>query len=161
MPQKAHMDAGSDEATSARAERFQRRRTRLVMVSGLAFVSWMSTYSAGRLVSPEHTGLANLVQLVAFVVWAVSLLVVLSTGGGLLRDPAVRKIVEDELTQANRRSAFVFGYWALLVAAAGFYAGALFVPVPAIEALLVLLAVGVAAPALRFALLERWAERDG
>jgi hypothetical protein len=156
-----HPHRPDPETVSDRAERLQRRRSRLLLVSGVAFVSWIGSFSAGRFVRPEHLRLVDMVQLAAFAAWAVALLTLLATGGQLARDPAVRRIIDDELTRAHRRGAFVLGYWALLGATAGFYAVALFKPVAAAEALPILLALGVATPALNFALLERRAARDG
>ena len=67
------------------------------------------------------------------------------------RNPAL----DDELTRANRASAALFGFWALIFSSLGLFAIALFLePLSLIVAVPIFLACGGAASALRFVYLE-------
>lgn len=72
-----------------------------------------------------------------------------------------RSRMDDELTDIIRKRALATGYVALLAAATCIYLIGLWRPALAITLTPVALLVGSAAAALRFALLERKAERDG
>ena len=139
-------------------ERLQRGRSRVLLATSLLFLLWQGLFLSerwgGNSVSAEVSKTAS------FVVWAVLVLVVLVTGGGLVKrgGASVRAAMNDELTQANRRAALMFGYWWVLGAAAVFYALALFVEIRLEDAAHVILTLGVAAPSIAFAVLERRSE---
>jgi hypothetical protein len=148
------------------AERLQRRRTRVLWVQVLLFLFWQTSYWTQRHGQPATVSFEDLrsvdqVKISAFVVWAAALLVLLSVGGGLFRGRQVRALLNDEVTLAHRRMAFHSGYWAVMVACFALYVTSLFEPVALMDAVHVLLTVGVAVPALRFAMLERRSERHG
>lgn len=142
-----------------RAERMQRRRTRIMTAQGLLFVIWQTSYLVGRPDPTEPLRRVEQVQLAAYVFWAAALLVLLSTGGGWFRDRAARELANDEVTRDHRRSAFVWGYWALLVSCLGLYVASLFAPIGLMDTVHGLLSLGVALPTLRFVYLERRSER--
>lgn len=135
----------------ALAERLSARRARMATILALLFLASMATslgtdFPASR---PET------IQLVAWMVWAAALLFLLAAGGGLLRGAAVRALMNDETTIANRRDAMIKGFWAMIVTAFALYALSLVENVSTRETLRLMLSAGVACAVLRFGLLER------
>jgi len=63
--------------------------------------------------------------------------------------------LNDELTMANRASAAVWGYWALMLALVGLALVNMRWPVPVSEALPLLIGFGAAIAGIRFVMLER------
>ena len=80
--------------------------------------------------------------------------------GGWRRDPRTRLIFDEELFRSFRTRGYVAGFWSVLVGLVLVLALGLARPVWAVEALPFLIAVGISAPALTIALLNRRAERD-
>jgi hypothetical protein len=151
----------SKPTTAELAERGQRRRTRILWAQAAFFIIWQGAFFHGRgdLTAPLRT--VDHVRLSAFAVWAAALLVLLASGGGLLRGKAVRAIMEDEVTKAHRAEAFLWGYWAMAVASLVLYVLSQFATVATIEAVHIILSLGVVIPALRFVILERRSQRHG
>jgi hypothetical protein len=110
-----------------------------------------------------HGRLVELVTLGGAAVWVVSLLLILVTGGRQSRRAGgeIRDALEDELTQENRRRAFLTGYWALMLAVGALYALSLYTPISALEILPTLIAIGVSVPILRFVFLDWRGEANG
>lgn len=141
------------------ADRMQRRRTRIMTSQGLLFLLWQGSYFTSRPDLSEPLRRVEQVQLSAYVFWAAALLLLLSTGGGWWRSKAVREMANDEVTRANRRSAYVWGYWGVILGCLGFYVAALFEPLSLMDAIHTLLSLGVVLPMMRFVYLERRSER--
>ena len=137
-------------------ERLQRRRTVLMLFQGLFFVIWQVSFyalhEAGRTV--------DRVRIAAYFVWAVLLLAFLATGGGWAYPRAVRRILDDEGTVANRRQGMVTGFWAAMGAALGCYVMNLWKPLVGRDVMHIVLTAGVGAALLTLAILERRAQRD-
>jgi hypothetical protein len=137
-------------------ERLQRRRTVLMLFQGLFFVIWqVSFYSL-----VESGRAVDRVKIAAYLVWAVLLLAFLGTGGGWAYPRAVRAVLDDEGTVANRRQGMITGFWAAMAATLGAYAVNLWSPLSALSVMHVVLTAGVGASLLTFAFLERRAARD-
>ena len=143
-----------------RIEYLQRRRTRLLFMQGILFLIWQVTFFAGR-TSVEPTRVVDHVKIGAYVVWSIVLLAFIATGGGYLQSRAVRAVLNDEVTVANRQSAMVTGYWVSMLVALACYLIALFEPLTAGEVVHALLTAGVGSALLRFAVLERRAQAAG
>jgi hypothetical protein len=88
----------------------------------------------------------------------VALYVLLLTGWGVGR--MSRLIYEDELFRSFRTRGYIAGFWSVLAGLLLILALGLTRPAWAVEALPVLIAVGVSVPAATIALLNRRAERD-
>jgi hypothetical protein len=148
---------GSPGQDGGEVERLARRRRRILAASAIGFLSWQGSLvaSSTSLAGPR---LVDLVRVAGFALWAVSLVAMLATGRRAAMQPGVQSALEDELTQANRRGAFQFGYWAMLIGAAALYAVAIFTPLSVSRTMPLLLAVGVTVPALRFVMLDRRGE---
>ena len=140
-----------------RIEYLQRRRTRLLYIQGIFFIAWQSTYFAWAHAA-EPTRNVDHVRIAAYVVWSIALLAFVGTGGGYLQSRAVRAILNDEVTLANRRTAMVTGYWVSMLVAIGCYLLSLFEPMSANEAIHAVLTAGVGSALISFATLERRAQ---
>ena len=97
------------------AARLESRTKRLLVSSGLMFVVWQVSYF---LIFSPSDGPLRRVDLVAtggFIAWGAALLMLLATGGGAFKSREVRRILDDELTRANRGLAYQYGFWALML----------------------------------------------
>jgi hypothetical protein len=132
-------------------EQLANRRNRLLVLNAAAFVIWQAAtfgpHLAGRSIAPTVIVLG----LAGFVAWAWTLIVLMRP----VADARVRAALNDELTRHHQRQAMLAGYWAMLGTAVGALAVASLVPIPAILVVRVIVVVGVAAPLLRFVVLER------
>jgi len=96
--------------------------------------------------------------------WAINagvLLLLLATGGGLLRSGQIRALVNDEVSRSHYRTAVVLGYWVAMVAAMGLYIVSSFRSLTAREAVYVIVTSSIAVALLAFSYLEFRAHRDG
>jgi hypothetical protein len=146
-----------DVADVEKAERLGRRRSRIMMVQALLFVSWQGLFFSGRAEDTIRT--VTQVKISAWMVWAVALLVLLATGGGLVRGRKVRALLDDELTRSHRTQAYVYGFWAAMGSALGLYAISLFEPVSARETIHIILSAGIGTALLLFAALDWRSQR--
>jgi hypothetical protein len=146
-----------DAADVEKAEKLGRRRARVMMVQAIFFLSWQGLFISGGVEDPGR--LVNQVKISAWMVWAVALLVLLATGGGLIRGRKVRALLEDELTRSHRTRAYVYGFWAAMGSAIGLYAVSLFEPVSARETIHIVLSAGIGAALIVFATLDRLSRR--
>ncbi len=145
-----------------KVESISRRRARMTSVLAIVFIATQSIYF-GKGAKFESLGDARTVDAVhisAWLVMAVALLALLLTGGGWFQSAEVRARVEDESTREHRRNALGVGFIATMACAIALYFIALFEPISGIEAVHLLLTVGVAAALLSFANQERRALRD-
>lgn len=130
-------------------EHHEKRRIGLLLLSAAAFAVWQATELTA--LRPQFAdGAAGLVAPVAIILWIISLV-------ALVRRPAqarLRAQMEDELTRHNRLVAFNTGYWAAMICAAVGLVLASRTGLPAVDIVRAILVVGVAAPLIRFALLE-------
>jgi len=116
----------------------------------LLFVSGQAAYFG---VSDPARAVGH-VRIGAWVAWAVALLLLLATGGGLFRSASVRALLNDESTRANRSDAFAWGFWAAMACAIGLYILSQIEPVTVHQAIHLQVTAGVGAALLRFAFLE-------
>lgn len=56
-------------------------------------------------------------QITFWLINVVALLLILATGGGVLQQPQLHQLFNDEVTQANRQTAIVAGYWTAMLTA--------------------------------------------
>lgn len=135
-------------------DQISRQRTGFLLLNGIAFAAWQTT-EIRHLEEVLSGGAISILGRSAVILWVCTLVA--------LFVPVVSRqkiIFEDELTRQNRLVAFGWGYW--VVIASGVIA--LFVAsnttVEATDLLRLILIVGVAAPIIRFATMERSAS-DG
>ena len=92
--------------------------------------------------------------------YVVNILFYLLLLSGWRMGRVVRLIYQDELFRSFRTQGYIAGFWSVLVGLLLIFALGLTRPAWAVEALPVLIAVGVSVPAATIALLNRRAERD-
>jgi hypothetical protein len=136
-----------------RAERIGRRRARLFAAQAVLFLSWQAVHFSALVQAPTRN--VEAVKLSAWFVWVLALLLMLATGGGLLRHRGLRDLLNDELTRKNRTAAYVMGFWTAVGACIGLYVVGMFEPVSGREAVHIALSAAIAAALLTFALRER------
>lgn len=137
-------------------EKLSRRRRVILAVYGLLFLVFQAVVFRSLDAPVELWRPVDWAKAAGFAGWSASLIVVLATGGMLLRgSAATRAAMNDELTIANRSAGYRAGYWAVLVSTAICFVLVQFEATNVSEALRVLFAIGVATPAMRFAVLER------
>jgi hypothetical protein len=136
-----------------RAERVGRKRARLFAAQAVLFITWQAMFFSGPAEDPMRT--VSAVKLSAWFVWALALLLMLASGGALLRHRKLRGLLNDELTRQHRTRAYVTGFWAAVGACIGLYLVGMFEPVSGREAIHIVLSAAIGGALLTFALLER------
>ncbi|MBN9319335.1 MAG: hypothetical protein BGN86_08050 [Caulobacterales bacterium 68-7] len=141
------------------AERIQKRRVALMMLFPILYLSQQAPFWL-KMLSSQPFRFVDKVQIGAYTLWALALLVLLATGGGLGRSQAVRDLLSDESTREHRAKAYASGFWALILGCAALGVASLFTALSPLIILNALLTLGVVVPCLTFVVLERRALRD-
>jgi hypothetical protein len=128
------------------------RRAALIM-NAVSYAGWM--LGMGMASGQTARGLWIGIEFAAFVVWMVSLVMVLWTLRRLRQRRDLGVLIDDERTRDLTVRAFQAGYWLLLLPLAAIYTLSWFIAIDVRQALLALMALGVAAPSLTSALLYR------
>jgi predicted lysophospholipase L1 biosynthesis ABC-type transport system permease subunit len=136
-----------------RAHGVGRRRARIFAVQAILFVTWQGLYFSGTAEEPLRA--VSTMKLSAWFVWALALLLMLASGGGLVRHRRLRGLLNDELTRQNRARAYAAGFWAAASACILLYLVGMLEPVSGREAIHIVLSAAVGAALLTFAILER------
>jgi hypothetical protein len=123
-----------------------------LLAQGGLFVTWQWLF----FFTAEEQGVsaADQPRTVTWLVGVLALLLLLGTGGALLRSPAVRALLDDEQTRADCAAAFTSGFWAATAAAILLYLFDLFEPVDGGAAIHLMLSAGIGAAFATFALRE-------
>lgn len=133
-----------------KADRLSRRRVRVLNVV-MIFFALQSARSPVDLPFRNVDHFAHF----AWLAMALVLMLVLSTGGMWLRDPAVRALANDDVTRANRADAMEWGFTAAISVAIAGAVIASFTAMPALFALRMVILVGLFVAVMRFVGLER------
>lgn len=141
------------------ADRLSRRRARMLPVLAVIFITQQSSFFISRF--EDGTRTVDRVGISAWLILSIVLLLALTTNGFWLKPRAVRALLDDEVTRANRAVALRVGFIAAMLAGIVLYVVTFFEPVNAREAIHVVMTVGLAAALLRFGAAERRAHRDG
>ncbi len=133
------------------ADRLSRRRARILPVLGLFFVIQQSAYWS----NPPAERLVDHVRIGAWAVMALAILFAATTSGFWLRGAAVRAMLNDEQTRANRAAAMSAGFVVSMLAGILLYVlqGAL--QLSGGEAIHLIVSAGLITLIGRFAILER------
>jgi len=140
------------------ADRNSRKRAIIVAAAAIVFVAGQAmggpafTDTADRALHNMRTG--------AWALNVVLLLAFLATGGGLLNNPQIRALVNDEVSRANYRTSIVAGFWVAMTSALVLYLVPAFATLTARQTLYLVLTLSVAVASLSFAYLELRAHRD-
>ncbi|HTU10661.1 MAG TPA: hypothetical protein VMG08_07140 [Allosphingosinicella sp.] len=151
------MTGGQD--LNARAERLSRRRARLLPVLAVLYLGQQISYFA----EPSGAGgrAVDYVKVSAWLVLSVVLLALLITKGFWFHGRAVRDLIDDENTRANRHDALRVGFVAAMLTGIFLYFLDQFEPMPARHAVHAIMSLGLGAALIRFGMLERRAHREG
>ena len=147
----------AEQTIAHQAERLSQKRSRMLFVLAVIFLSQQATYFSGR----HDPSPAGHVKIAAWLVLSVVLLLMLATGGAWFRSAQVRALLNDETTREHRRQGYVSGFWAACLTAIVIYALDLFEPVSGRDTVHIILTIAIAAAMLTFGRLERRAHRDG
>ena len=139
------------ETDFARAEKLTTRRARMATVLGIVFVATQtaSLETDAALSRPELIGAA------AWVVWTMAFIMLLATGGGLIRSAQVRALMNEETTRANRLHAIAAGFGIALATALVAYIATFSEPIDARQAARVIITTALGGAMIRFGALER------
>jgi protein-S-isoprenylcysteine O-methyltransferase Ste14 len=130
------------------ADRNSRNRGKLMAIAAAVLLA-LALFSA-----LDPIGTTNFVRGVVWAVLTLLWLILLATGGGVLLNRQVRAMMNDEVSQLNRRRAIEAGFWSAMAMAIGLYFASYSWPVPVRAGLGMLTEVAIAAALIRYAWLE-------
>jgi len=138
------------------AERMGRARSRIFFVLAIVFFAGQSMYfTSSPLTRDSHARVG------AWLILVVLMLMLLATGGFLLRGRKVRDLLNDENSRLNRLASQALGFWVTIVTALVVYVESMFDPVTLNEGLHIIVTLGVGAALISFAVRERRAHHIG
>ena len=123
----------------------------MLPVLGLFFITQQAAFFAN---PPGERGVDH-VRIGAWVLLSAVLLLTLATGGALFRSPAVRALLNDEPTRANRASAMHWGFMAAMIAGMVLYVVQGVTEFTVREVIHLIVSAGMVAALVRFGKLER------
>jgi hypothetical protein len=138
------------------ADRVTRRRARMMPLLAVFFLAGQPFYFARNQIEIDTP-----VRTAIWLVWAGILLLALALAGGHFRGKAVRDLVEDEVTRANRLRAYAAGFWTAMATVFGIYGLSIFDNIQGRESLHLIMTFSVAVALITFGALEKRALRDG
>lgn len=146
-------------SVAEKAEYLSKRRARMLPALAVIFLSQQAAFLS-TLGSREQTS-AYAAKVSAWLVLSIVILAALATKGFWLEPKAVRDLIDDENTRANRNDAMRWGFLFSMAAAIAVYALTLFnVQMSARDAVHIVLTIGIPAALIRWGVLERRAYRD-
>jgi hypothetical protein len=141
------------------ADRLSRRRARILPALSIIFLTQQASYFVGRIEDGARS--VDHVKIAAWLVLTIVMLLMLTTGGSWFKSRAVRALMDDEVTVANRTAGMRIGFLAAMLGAIALYFVTFFEPVTGREAIHMITTIGIGAALLRFGFLERRAHLDG
>jgi hypothetical protein len=146
-------------SVAQKAEYLSKRRARMLPALAVIFLSQQVTFFS-QLSGSQHVS-AEKAKISAWLVLSVLMLFGLATKGFWLEPKAVRDLVDDENTRANRNEAMRWGFLFAMGAAIAVYILTMFDrTVTAREGVHIIMSFGIAAAILRWGVLEKRAHRD-
>jgi hypothetical protein len=136
------------------AERMGRARSRIFFMLAIVFFAGQSLYfTSSPLTRDSHARIG------AWLILVVLMLLLLATGGFLLKGRRVRDLLNDESSRLNRQAAQALGFWVTIVSSLVLYVGSIFDPLTFNEGVHILVTLGVGSALISFAMRERRAHR--
>ena len=133
------------------ADRLSRRRARMLPLLGLLFLTQQAAFFS----QPPLERTVDHIRIGAWLVLSLVLLAALATGGFWFKPRAVRALMEDEITRANRDRAMGLGFVVALLTGLALY---FLLPVWSLstrEVIHLIVSAGLVAALVRFGVLER------
>lgn len=149
----------TQRSVAERAEHLSKSRARMLPFLAVIYLSQQAAYFTSINGDP-HRGVET-VKVGAWILLSVVLLAALVSKGFWLEPRAVRDLLDDEGTRANRLDATRWGFIAAILGGIMAYFLAQFGPVTGGGVAHIVLSLGLGAALIRFGLLERQAHRDG
>ena len=143
------MDTATSDAELA--ERLNRRRARMLPILGLFFIIQQIAYWS----KPPAERMVDHVRMGAWAAMALVILLLVSTGGFWRRSAAVRAMINDEQTRANRNAAMSAGFIASMLTGIALYVFQAALKLSAGEAIHLIVSAGLIVLLIRFTMLER------
>lgn len=143
----------SDNSPAETAERLTRRRARMMPVLALfLFIQQAAFFTQSDLMRN-----VDIVRTSGWLLFSAVVLAVLLNGGFWWRSPAVRELMDDEVTRANRADALSRGFAVAMMVGIMVYGVASFAPNPIDlrDGIHLIVTAGLATALLRFGILER------
>ena len=140
------------------ADRLSRRRARALPMLAVVFIAQQASYIAAWVENGTRT--VDHVKIAAWLVLSIVMILALTTGGFWFRSRSVRRLLDDDVTRANRSDALRLGFLAAMAGGIVTYILTMFEPISGREAIHIMMTLGIAAALVRFAFLERRAH-DG
>jgi hypothetical protein len=148
--------AGAMQGIEKQAESVARQRWWLMLFYVIGWFVWQLLMLRPVAELPIMKGLPVAgISLAGFVVWGVSLVLILRFMALMRRNRVLAGILNDELTVANRRRCWAAGYFALLFSLIPAVVAAAFQWIDALTLAQMLMMVAVSVPLLTFVWLER------
>jgi hypothetical protein len=138
------------------AERTGRARSRLFFVLAIVFFAGQSLYFGSPVATRD-----SLPRIGAWFVLVLLILLLLATGGFLLKSRKVRDLLNDETFRTNRLASQALGFWATIGAALIVYVESMFDRVSLSEGIHLIVTLGVGVALVSLAVRERVAHRIG
>ena len=136
------------------AERMGRARSRLFFILAMVFFAGQSLYfTSSPLTRDSHARVG------AWLILVILILMLLATGGFLLRGRNVRDLLNDETSRLNRLASQALGFWVTIITALVVYVESIFDPLTLNEGIHVIVTLGIGAALISFAVRERRAHR--
>jgi len=136
------------------AERMGRARSRLFFILAMVFFAGQSLYfTSSPLTRDSHARVG------AWLILVILILMLLATGGFLLRGRNVRDLLNDETSRLNRLASQALGFWVTIITALVVYVESIFDPLTLNEGIHIVVTLGVGAALISFAVRERRAHR--
>ena len=138
------------------ADRMGRKRSQIFFVLAMVFFAGQTAYFASSPATRDSHARVG-----AWVILVVLILMLLATGGFLLRGRKVRDLLNDETSRLNRLASQALGFWVAIITALALYIESIFDPLTFNEGVHVIVTLGVGAALISFAVRERMAHRIG
>jgi hypothetical protein len=146
-------------SVAEKAEYLSKRRARMLPALAVIFLSQQAAFLST--LGSRQASSAYAVKVSAWLVLSIVILAALATKGFWLEPKAVRDLIDDENTRANRNDAMRWGFLFSMGTAIAVYALTLFkVQMSAQDAVHLVLTIGIPAALIRWGWLERRALRD-
>jgi hypothetical protein len=141
-----------------RADFLSRRRARSLPLLAFLYLSQQTIYF--RSTAAIHPRDVDHVWIGAWVLLSLLMLAALTTKGFWLQPRAVRDLIDDESTRANRFEGIRIGFIVAMLTAITLYFVDVYSPMTAREAIHIVMSLGLGAALIRFGMLERRGHRD-
>ena len=146
----------NERTIAQQADHLSKRRARMLPFLAVIFLSQQVTYFT----TVRELGPVPSVKISAWLLLSIILLAALATKGFWLQPKAVRDLIDDENSRANRNDAMRWGFVVSMATAIGIEILTMFDTVNAREAIHIIMSSGLAVALIRWGYLERRAHRD-